>query len=58
MFSTTVTLIWLASTCGLRNSAVLTGYVTTLAQKNQAGAATWSSPDVTQVDNRINVRPY
>lgn len=42
----------------IENMAVLTGYVTTLAQKNQAGAATWSSPDVTQVDNRLNVRPY
>lgn len=40
------------------NTAVLTGYVKSLMQKTQAGAAAWSSPDVTTVDNRLNVRPY
>ena len=40
------------------NTAVLTGYVKTLVQKTQAGAVAWASPDVTMVDNRLNVRPY
>lgn len=40
------------------NIAVLTGYVTSLVQKRQAGASVWSSPDITTVENRLDVRPY
>lgn len=37
--------------------ATLTGHVRSLAEKRQAGLATWSSPDVTEVDNRLVVQP-
>nr|WP_255727598.1 MULTISPECIES: BON domain-containing protein [unclassified Nesterenkonia] len=40
------------------NTAVLTGYVKSLMEKTQAGEAAWSSPDVTTLDNRLDVRPY
>lgn len=40
------------------HTAVLTGHVRSLAQKKQAGAATWSSPDVSKVDNRLRVRVF
>lgn len=36
--------------------ATLTGHVSSLAQKKQAGLATWACPDVTQIDNRLEVR--
>lgn len=35
---------------------VLTGTVTSWAEKHQAGQAAWASPHVTEVDNRIVVR--
>lgn len=37
--------------------ATLTGRVRSLTEKRQAGLATWSSPDVTEVDNRLEVHP-
>ncbi|MGJ9404959.1 BON domain-containing protein [Nesterenkonia aurantiaca] len=40
------------------HTAVLTGYVSSLAEWEQAGSATWGCPSVTQVDNRLVVRPY
>lgn len=39
------------------NKATLTGRVQSLAEKHQAGMATWSSPNVTELDNRIEVHP-
>lgn len=42
----------------VENTAFLTGYVTSLMQKTQAGVSAWASPDVTTVENRLNVRPY
>ncbi|MBO0595935.1 BON domain-containing protein [Nesterenkonia sp. E16_7] len=39
------------------HTAVLTGYVSSLAASEQAGSATWGCPSVTQVDNRLVVRP-
>ncbi|MCH8562899.1 BON domain-containing protein [Nesterenkonia sp. YGD6] len=38
------------------NTAVFTGYVRSLAEKKQASLATWVSPDVTRIDNRLAVR--
>ena len=37
------------------NTATLTGTVRSWAEKHQAAQAVWSSPHVTQVDNRITV---
>ncbi|WP_342357818.1 BON domain-containing protein [Nesterenkonia sp. AY15] len=42
----------------LGDTAILTGHVTSLAQKKQAGLATWACPNVTRIDNRLAVRPY
>ena len=42
----------------LGSTAILTGHVRTLAEKKQAGLATWASPNVTRIDNRLAVRPY
>ena len=39
-------------------SVMLTGTVRSWAEKNQAVEAAWASPHVTEVDNRIVVRPY
>lgn len=39
------------------NKATLTGTVQSLAEKHQAGQATWASPHVTDIDNRLEVRP-
>ncbi|GAA1139109.1 BON domain-containing protein [Nesterenkonia lutea] len=36
--------------------ATLTGHVQSLAEKHQAGMATWSSPYVTEIDNRLEIR--
>lgn len=41
--------------CG--KTAVLTGQVKSLAEKRQAGLAAWICPGVTEVDNRLDVRP-
>lgn len=40
------------------NKVTLTGTVRSWAEKKQAGQAAWASPHVTDVDNRIEVRPY
>lgn len=40
------------------HTATLTGHVASLAEKKQAGLATWACPEVTQVDNRLTIRPY
>lgn len=37
--------------------ATLTGHVHSLTEKLQAGMATWSSPYVTEIDNRLEVLP-
>jgi len=39
-------------------TVMLTGTVRSWAEKNQAVEAAWASPHVTEVDNRIVVRPY
>lgn len=41
----------------VENTAILTGHVATLAEKKQAGLATWVCPEVTQIENRLAVRP-
>ncbi|MGJ9373297.1 BON domain-containing protein [Nesterenkonia sp. CF4.4] len=38
------------------HTATLTGHVSSLAEKKQAGLATWACPDVTQIENRLDVR--
>lgn len=39
------------------NKATLTGHVQSLAEQQQAVMATWASPHVTDIDNRLEVRP-
>lgn len=39
------------------NKATLTGHVQSLAEKHKAGMATWTSPNVAEVDNQLEVRP-
>ncbi|MGJ9372583.1 BON domain-containing protein [Nesterenkonia sp. CF4.4] len=41
----------------VENTAILTGHVATLAEKKQAGLATWVCPEVTKIENRLAVRP-
>lgn len=41
----------------VENRATLHGHVQSLAEKDQAGMATWASPHVTDLDNRLEVRP-
>lgn len=39
------------------NKVILHGEVASYAEKKQAGIAAWSSPHVTDVDNKITIRP-
>lgn len=40
------------------NKVILTGHVRSWAERHQAGQAAWSSPHVTDVENRIVVQGY
>lgn len=42
----------------LESTAILTGHVSSLEEKKQAGLATGACPNVTRVENRLLVRPY
>lgn len=41
----------------VEHTAILTGHVATLEEKKQAGLATWVCSEVTQIENRLAVRP-